>query len=191
MKYMKLVLAASASIFVLTALLLLTCGSRARHSWESAPGEVSVRVQNLVTPANAAHGRSAGSAKAQSAAFIPEISDLRSQAAERPEWGLTANLPPVPTYQEEKPTRLYVIRVVDSVSKDPITHAKVRVEIGDPPKKRNGYTDSQGFFSFTWELTKTHPKSHVSVEAPGYTTIDDFGPLIEDRLIQLTKAKPQ
>lgn len=191
MKYMKLILAASAFLFVLTPLLLLTCGSR-NPAGKSAPDELSVPVQSLVTPVNPARRRSARLAKAQSSEFVLPISDLRSQVGERPEWGLAVSLPPESTSQEKKSTRLYVIRVVDSVSKDPIPHAKVRVEIGNPPKdKRNGYTDSQGFFSFSWELTKTHPKSHVLVQAPGYTTVDDFAPLIEDRLIQLTKAKPQ
>ena len=91
--------------------------------------------------------------------------------------------------QDQKPVRLYVIRVVDATSKDPIVRAKVWVEIGELPDQRNGYTDARGAFTFTWHLTKARIKTHISVEADGYPVIEDFGVLTEERLIQLSKSK--
>lgn len=93
------------------------------------------------------------------------------------------------TFHNQKPTRTHVIRVVDSTSKDPISHAKMWVEIGDLPEKRNGYTDARGAFMFTWQVTKAHIKTHIAVEAAGYATIEDVGVLTEEWLIQLSKTK--
>lgn len=91
--------------------------------------------------------------------------------------------------QDQKPVRLYVVRVVDATSKDPIVRAKIWVEIGELPDQRNGYTDARGAFTFTWHLTKARIKTHISVEADGYPVIEDFGVLTEERLIQLSKSK--
>jgi hypothetical protein len=80
-----------------------------------------------------------------------------------------------------------VVRVIDSGSRKPIPHAKVWVEIGDTGTARNGYTDDRGAFTFSWRLGS--PETHITVEAPGYMTVEDYHTLIEDRMIQLTKIK--
>lgn len=86
-------------------------------------------------------------------------------------------------------TRTYVVRVIDVVSKEPISHAKVWVEIGDLAEKRNGYTDEKGAFKFTWRVAPNRTRAHITVEAQGYMTVESFSILIEDRMIPLAKTK--
>jgi hypothetical protein len=94
--------------------------------------------------------------------------------------------------QGNKP-RTYIVRVVDSASKapkTPISHAKVLVEIGDPPQTRkSGYTDARGAFSFTWQSSGSTTKTHITVEAPGFVLIEDFSNLIEERVIELNRIQ--
>ena len=111
---------------------------------------------------------------------------ISSEYVESGNVGLSSDaIPP----QDQKPVRLYVIRVLDATSKGPISHAKVWVEMVDFSDKRNGYTDARGAFTFTWRLTMARIRTHISVEADGYPVVEDFGVLTEERLIQLSKSK--
>lgn len=96
--------------------------------------------------------------------------------------------------QDQEQTRNYIIRVVDAdsktVPKDPIPHAKVQVEIGDPLQAtKNGYTDARGLFSFTWQPAGINTRAHISVEAKGFDSKEEASTLIEDRIIGLTRTK--
>lgn len=88
----------------------------------------------------------------------------------------------------QKKTKLYIIRVIDSASRTPIDKAKVRVELDNSAKtKWTGFTDANGFFEFKWNAITPRIKAHTSVEARGFASLDDFQPLIEDRIIGLSK----
>jgi hypothetical protein len=78
---------------------------------------------------------------------------------------------------------------MDSASKQPISHAKVWVEIVAPPEHRNGYTDSNGVFRFSRRLAANRTKATVRVESEGYRTVQNVSLLIDRRLIELTKEK--
>lgn len=89
---------------------------------------------------------------------------------------------------QQKKTKLYIIRVIDSASRTPINKAKVTVELENSAKtKWTGLTDANGFFEFKWNAVTPRIKAHTSVEAPGFASLDDFQPLIEDRIIALSK----
>jgi predicted carbohydrate-binding protein with CBM5 and CBM33 domain len=88
----------------------------------------------------------------------------------------------------QQKTKVYIIRVIDNGSKTPVAKAKISVELeNDAKTKWTGTTDENGVFQFRWDAITPRIKSHTSVEAHGYTSIDDFEPLIEDRIIGLTR----
>ncbi len=88
----------------------------------------------------------------------------------------------------QKKTKPYIIRVIDNGSKTPLAKAKITVELeNDAKTKWTGITDENGVFQFKWDAVTPRIKSHTSVEARGYTSVDDFEPLIEDRIIGLTR----
>lgn len=96
--------------------------------------------------------------------------------------------------QSQEHTRNYIIRVVDAdsktVPKDPIAHAKVQVEIGDPPQAtKNGYSDARGLFVFTWKPAGINTRAHITIEAKGFDLKEEISTLVEDRIIGLTKTQ--
>jgi len=96
-----------------------------------------------------------------------------------------SNLTDTPSPQK---TKAYIIRVVDNGSKTPVAKAKITVELEDDAKtKWNGTTDENGIFQFRWLAITPHIRTHTSVEAHGYSFVEDFEPLIEDRIISLTR----
>ena len=115
--------------------------------------------------------------------------------AKPPGLSLVAPLPDLSTnevapneLQEKKPAKVYLIRVVDE-SKNPVVKAKVTVELANNTKaKWQGDTDSEGIFKFTWEPTNRPVQAHISVEAPGFWSVDDYNALAEDRLFQLKRS---
>ena len=91
--------------------------------------------------------------------------------------------------QDKKATRVYVIRVIDAKSKSPVAKANVTVELADSSKtKWQGRTDSKGVFRFTWAPTARFIKAHISVQAPGFWTVDDANALVEERIIQMNRG---
>jgi hypothetical protein len=90
---------------------------------------------------------------------------------------------------QQKKTKPYIIRVIDIDSKSPIAKAKVTVELENDAKTAwTGLTDSNGVFQFKWDAITPRIKAHTSVEARGFASLDDFQPLIEDRIIGLSKV---
>jgi hypothetical protein len=94
-----------------------------------------------------------------------------------------------PATTQKKSTRLYVIHVIDISSKAPISNAKVTVELDNAAKtKWTGSTDAKGLFQFRWDAVTASVKAHISVQAQGFSSLDDFNLLMEDRVFELTKA---
>ena len=90
---------------------------------------------------------------------------------------------------QQNKTKPYIIRVIDSDAKTPIPKAKITVELENETKtKWTGLTDPNGVFQFKWDAITPRLKAHTSVEAHGFTSVDNFQPLIEDRIIGLTKV---
>lgn len=169
MTYLRYVLAA----FAVALLGSVALSARQSRGAETAEASSSGLNATLTHPAS----RDAGQKTEQGAIFDESNWDIANP------WRRAK--PP-----SENHARTYVIRVIDSTSRQPISHAKVWVEIGDPPEKRNGYTNERGAFSFQWRIAPQGTKSHITVECQGYTTVDDSRVLIEDRIIQLTKIGP-
>lgn len=95
-----------------------------------------------------------------------------------------------PDKRQQSKTRLYIVRVVDLSSKNPIGKAKITVELENLAKNKwSGSTDSNGLFQFKWDAAAGSIRAHISIQARGYTLLDEYSPLVEDRLIQLSKAE--
>jgi hypothetical protein len=89
----------------------------------------------------------------------------------------------------QKGTRTYLIRVIDTQSKAPVSKVKITVLLDDSAKtKWTGYTDSKGVFQFKWHAIAQSVKAHISIQAKGFMTLDDYNLLIEDRVIPLNRA---
>ena len=102
---------------------------------------------------------------------------------------INQSVPSVPHNTQDKGIRTYVIRVIDTQSKAPVNKAKISVQLDDSAKtKWGGYTDSKGLFQFKWLTTTQSVKAHISIEAQGFMTLDDYNVLMEDRVIPLTRA---
>ena len=97
---------------------------------------------------------------------------------------------PVPDDHQGNQTQgLHVIRVIDAVSKVPVAKAKVTVELENPAKtKWEGHTDGKGVFTFICELPNGSVKAHTSVDAPGFWSLVDYFPLIEERVLALNRT---
>lgn len=166
---MKHARATSASALVLSSVLLLGLSVRAFHSSGATfPQDTSkplISQPDSLTALNV------------SATPVP---------IDAPYWDDPSWL--APTVHYDKSSRVYCVRVIDSVTKKPISQAKVWLEIGNPPRGRNGYTDVRGAFSFQFSAATNRPKMHIMVESPGYETQENSSELIKEQIIQLTKA---
>lgn len=86
-------------------------------------------------------------------------------------------------------TRLYLIRVIDATSNAPIHKARIKVELIIPSKTNwTGVTDSRGFFQFEWDAIPRSVKTHMSVQASGFSSLDEYSLLLPDKLITLNRA---
>ncbi|HEY6252022.1 MAG TPA: hypothetical protein VI685_18860 [Candidatus Angelobacter sp.] len=95
-----------------------------------------------------------------------------------------------PDASQQKNTKLYIIRVIDTLSKKPVTKAKITVELDNTAKNKwTGITDSNGFFQFKWDAMKPGVRARISIEARGYASLEDYNLLMEDRLIELHKIE--
>ena len=166
MRYSRHALATSACVLVVGALFI----SRAVRPSHLSP-----------IPAPPARNQAAGPQLNLGSIATPPIDDPESDIGFEPFWRQKAPL-------DNQPTQVYAVRVIDSQSRRPISNAKVWVEIGDPSQQRNGYTDSRGIFSFRWRLAANRTKVNITTESQGYATAKAVGTLVDERVIQMTKA---
>ncbi|HEY6350544.1 MAG TPA: hypothetical protein VI636_14145 [Candidatus Angelobacter sp.] len=104
--------------------------------------------------------------------------------------GFQHPLKPNPNNAQQESTKLYIIRVIDAASKRPVVKAKIAVELENLAKSKwSGLTDPNGFFQFKSELMRPNVKARISIEARGYASLEDYGLLIEDRLIELHRTQ--
>jgi hypothetical protein len=89
---------------------------------------------------------------------------------------------------QDKNLRIYVIRVIDATSGTPIRKADVVVELQNNKTQWRGQTDALGIFHFTCEPPRRPAPVHISIQAPGYWTLDDYNVLLEERVMHLRKA---
>jgi hypothetical protein len=107
-------------------------------------------------------------------AFFPPPSDVK-----KPSPGTIAN---------QKITHIYVIKVVDGKSKEPVAKANVTVELVNTARtKWGGHTDAKGAFTFMWEPNTRSTKAHISIQAPGFWSVDDDNVLADERIFQLKR----
>jgi hypothetical protein len=181
MKYMKPLLAAAISIFIVAVFILFTFFLR---EWQpnNAKTEKRQLARSSVSSPNPKPnaGVSASSPEKRQSLGDPESVDPPSPP---PPLGAGKSAqPPAGTNS----TRTYVLHVVDS-SNAPILNASVYIESGDSPLAR-GKTNPGGIFAFVGQLSSRYTQVHVSVHAAGYVPLDEYSPLIEERIIHLSKA---
>jgi hypothetical protein len=98
------------------------------------------------------------------------------------------------SHQRDEAKGRHTIRVIDASSKAPVVKANVTVELKNTSSNAKraarwqGRTDAKGSFAFICEMPNGSTKTHISIEAAGYWTLDDEFLLAEDRVFRLQKS---
>ena len=174
MKKMKAVLVAAISLFIIALLVVFILFSR---EWQ---------------PKNDESGKSQpsgpiGIPTPKPYAEIPSPSPANQQPVRSP-----SPPPPVGSASPDRSPalatamRTYTVRVIDA-SDAPIPNANVLIEAGGTSLAR-GKSNLAGVFAFAGPLSSQYTRVHVSVHAPGFMALDEYSPLIEERIIHLSKT---
>lgn len=88
----------------------------------------------------------------------------------------------------------HTITVIDAASRAPVVKASITVKVRRAFNNSKcaghweGHTDAKGGFTFICDVPNGSVRTHISIQAAGYWTLDDESFLAEDRVFQLQKA---